>query len=229
MFLKSFIAAIIIIAFTGGFIYWGLAPQAATAQRIDITRDETPPSTTPAVQDAPKAKRQKGWVDLSLREQSNPSTDSAQAENQRVKGLKELLEKRENNNSGSTAKTMQNNITTEKAIDFEEAIKQDLAEAHRTINTGLSEAKKISQPDLQDQAYLRLVDYAVVNKIFGRANTITKSLSSPELRDTARSRVAIGMARNGQADKAYKLLDEVEVEALKDVLRVQVIEAATEL
>ena len=99
----------------------------------------------------------------------------------------------------------------------------------QVIKTGRVEAKKIKQVDLKDQAYLRLVDYAVANGKFNAGKSLIKSLSSPELRDTARSRIAIGMALSGQDKTAFELLNEVEVDALRDVLRLQVIEAATDL
>lgn len=239
MFLKSLITAIVIMALTGGFIYWGTAPQAKISKGVDISRVDAEIDAKAAIQ---KAKPKEAWVDLNLRDNLVPDGNSQEIkpaaqktvetpafEDKKKRKKVEKIVKAKPETGDDKAASQTQNITTEKALDLEKEINQDLANAHRILAKGLIETKKISQPDLQDQGYLRLVDYAVANEIFGRANTIAKLLSSPELRDTARSRIAIGMARSGQSDRAFKLLNDVEVDALKDVLRLQVIEAATEL
>lgn len=224
MFLKSVVAAIIIMALTGGFIYWGTSPLAETSQRADISRPEAAVSDIAApevsaderveVREAAPEKTKNGWVNLNLRNDAQINDNEAAPSNKKrvKKSVNETVE------AGEAAETP--------------AVKSQLPaelQAQNILTQGLSEAKKITQPDLKDQAYLRLVDYAVAKKLFGKANGVVSSLSSPELRDTARSRIANGLARNGQSKQAFKLLDSVEVEPLKDVLRLQVIEAATEL
>ena len=46
-----------------------------------------------------------------------------------------------------------------------------------------------------------------------------------ELRDTARNRMAVAFAKAGHAKKAFAILEDLEVDALRDVMRLQVIEA----
>lgn len=219
MFLKSVIAAIIIMGLTGGFIYWGAPTLAETGQRTDISRpavtvsdtiDVSSDDTVQALNDAPE-KKKNGWIDLNLRERAQVSEDKAAA------SKKTRIKK----NTNETPETDDDRAS--------KPIVPATLQAQNILAQGLSEARKITQPDLKDQAHLRLVDYAVAKKLFGKANGVVKLLSSPELRDTARSRIANGLARNGQSKQAFKLLDDVEVEPLEDVLRLQVIEAATEL
>jgi hypothetical protein len=52
-----------------------------------------------------------------------------------------------------------------------------------------------------------------------------EALDQPELRDTARSKMAVKYARLGQRDDAFALIEEVEIDALRDFMRLQVIEA----
>ncbi|MEP6341757.1 MAG: hypothetical protein ABJ275_00445 [Maricaulaceae bacterium] len=200
MFLKSAIATIIIMGLTGGFIYWG----------TDVPLDKVVLAPKSVVNDggkveddtSPKVQAKKTWTDLrSGLSSTTPKDDVAEPKAVVVQVDREVT-------------------TPDKKHDIRVA---------RILKTSKLEADKISQFDLKDQAYLRLVDYAVANEKYGEAKSLLVSLSSPQLRDTARSRIAIGMALSGRDRAAFALLKEVEVDALKDVLRLQVIEAATDL
>ena len=220
MFLKSIITAIIIMTLTGGFIYWGtdiqpnkadLAPKSTAsvedvaAKVIEVSQKETDK----------KDKDESVWVDLNLRDSSTAVQEGAVDQKEALKS-----------HIADVVKTKTPKARPVKAKPVKDAKKLHVM---RLLKSGQFEADKITQVDLKDQAYLRLVDYAVVNKKYVDAKALLVSLSSPELRDTARSRIAIGMALSGHDKSAFALLEEVEVEALQDVLRLQVIEAATDL
>ena len=232
MFLKSLIAAAIIMGLTGGFIYWGTdvqpsksALKSEAVEKLEETPKEVPEKVseelsgetsedvTPA--DAPKS----NWTDLNLRQSSTPQETVPDQTTDVEAEAVELVDA-----------TPDETIAPKEDAEVVESVEvQQDEHVSRIIVTSLIEAEKITQLDLKDQAFLRLVDYAVANGEYGQAKSILGSLSSPELRDTARSRIAIGMALNGQDTEAFDLLRDVEVEALQDVLRLQVIEAATDL
>lgn len=93
------------------------------------------------------------------------------------------------------------------------------------IDTVFTQAEAIEQVDLRDRAYLDLTDYATNKGMFEDAQKAALLIQQPELRDTARSRIAMGMARYGLSDEAFALIEDVEIRELRDVMRLQVIEA----
>jgi len=95
----------------------------------------------------------------------------------------------------------------------------------RVMPTLMEQADKIATIEIRDQAYLDIVSASVGNKRFSFAEAALQNIIQPELRDTARSRMAIALAVAGRADEAFELIDAVEVDALRDVMRLQVIDA----
>lgn len=100
-------------------------------------------------------------------------------------------------------------------------------EIEAVYETALAETKDIQIVELRDRAYLSLIDYTIRQKDFERSKAVITEISQPELRDTARSNIAVGLARLGKRDAAFAILENVETQALADVLRLQVIEAMT--
>ena len=94
-----------------------------------------------------------------------------------------------------------------------------------TIELITAQALKIELPELRDRAYLDLVNFALKHKDYESARAAIDGIDQIELRDTARNRMAIAYAKHGQAEAAFELLEELEVEALSDVIRLQVIES----
>ena len=99
------------------------------------------------------------------------------------------------------------------------------AQVSATVELITQQALKIELPELRDRAYLDLVSFALKHKDYASARTAIDGIDQVELRDTARNRMAIAYARHGQAEAAFELLEELEVEALSDVIRLQVIES----
>ncbi|MEP3889690.1 MAG: hypothetical protein ABJN69_04435 [Hellea sp.] len=95
----------------------------------------------------------------------------------------------------------------------------------KTVKVVMEQAEKIKMPELRDRAYLDLVSYGLEHSDYGVASKALKKIEQVELRDTARNRIAVTYAKDGDAEKAFAILDDLEVEALRDVMRLQVIEA----
>ena len=95
----------------------------------------------------------------------------------------------------------------------------------QTAQLIMEQAEKISMPELRDRAYLDLVSYALDNGDKATAKMALSKIEQVELRDTARNRMAVAFAKAGHAKKAFAILEDLEVDALRDVMRLQVIEA----
>jgi len=89
----------------------------------------------------------------------------------------------------------------------------------------MAQADKMSSDDLKDQAYLDIVNYAVKHEFSEIADVAMTKIKQIELRDTARSQIAIALALQGRSQEAFDVIDQVEIDALRDVMRLQVIEA----
>ena len=88
---------------------------------------------------------------------------------------------------------------------------------------GFVEAQNITGPIQRDQAYLRLIDFALANKKIGRTQRIVPFLSSPETRDQARRAVALAYANNNQTVAALEISDSFENKGLKAELYAQIL------
>ncbi len=94
-----------------------------------------------------------------------------------------------------------------------------------TVNIVMAEAAKIEMPELRDRAYLDIVSYGLEHGDYKVASRAMTEIEQVELRDTARNRMAVAHAKDGNAQEAFGILDSLEVDALRDVMRLQVIEA----
>ena len=89
----------------------------------------------------------------------------------------------------------------------------------------LVEAKKLQVIDMRNEAFLEIVDYAIDRGDIGDAADIVDELSSPELRDTARARIGVGLATSGDMEAAFAVLDEIEIDELSAPIRLEIISA----
>ena len=87
--------------------------------------------------------------------------------------------------------------------------------------------EKLSDEDMRDQANLDVVNYALRHNLMDEARFAMIGIGQIEIRETARSRIAVALAKAGEIEDAFKLIDQVEIEGLRDVMRLQVIEAIT--
>ncbi len=89
----------------------------------------------------------------------------------------------------------------------------------------LTEAKKLMVTDMRNQAVLEIVDYAIDNGDIVQAADLVDELSTPELRDTARARIGTGLARVGNPDAAFAVLEALEIDELAAPIRLEIITA----
>lgn len=89
----------------------------------------------------------------------------------------------------------------------------------------LDEAKKLLVTDMRNQAFLEIIDHAIDQGDVMRAADIVEDLSTPELRDTARARIGVGLARSGDQRAAFAVLDELEIDELSAPIRLEIITA----
>ena len=114
-----------------------------------------------------------------------------------------------------------------------ETISEPISEPPAEPTTGLAQimpmlmlqAEKINTVEIKDQAYLDVVSFSVSQRQYKFADGAMLKISQTELRDTARSQIAIALAMDNRAVEAFDVIDTVEIDALRDVMRLQVIEA----
>lgn len=101
--------------------------------------------------------------------------------------------------------------------------------AEREVNVDydmvLTEAKKLLVTDMRNQAFLEIIDHSIDQDDVMQAADIVEELSSPELRDTARARIGVGLANRGDAEAAFAVLDELEIDELSAPIRLEIITA----
>lgn len=93
------------------------------------------------------------------------------------------------------------------------------------ISTVMREAAAISKAELRDQAYFEITEYALSEGRYDSARMAHDMIEQEELSYTAKSRIAVAFAQNGQPSKAFKVIGEVDEAELRDFMRLQVIEA----
>jgi hypothetical protein len=89
----------------------------------------------------------------------------------------------------------------------------------------LQEARKLQVVDMRNQAILEIMDYAVDQGDIGAAADLVDEFANPELRDTARAKIGVGLANRGDAEAAFAVLDEIEIDELTAPIRLEIIAA----
>ncbi len=93
------------------------------------------------------------------------------------------------------------------------------------LATVMKEAAAIEKPELRDQAYFEITEFALSEGRYDSARLAHDMIKQDELSYTAKSRIAVAYAQNGQPTKAFKVIGEVDEAELRDFMRLQVIEA----
>jgi len=78
---------------------------------------------------------------------------------------------------------------------------------------------------MRNQAYLEIIDHAIDQGDVMQAADIVDELSTPELRDTARARIGVGLAKRGSTEAAFAVLDALEIDELSAPIRLEIITA----
>jgi hypothetical protein len=91
----------------------------------------------------------------------------------------------------------------------------------------LEQAALLEIDDARDDAYLNILNFALSEGRYDVAAELVDKLSAPPLRDTARQRIGISHAEAGRTDKAFSVLDDIEIKELADPIRLEIIRAVT--
>lgn len=95
------------------------------------------------------------------------------------------------------------------------------------FDTLVEQAALVEIVDARDDAYLNILNFSLTEGRYDVANGLIANLSSPELRDTARQRIGISHAQAGRMDKAFAVLDDIEIKELADPIRLEIIRSVT--
>ena len=93
------------------------------------------------------------------------------------------------------------------------------------LSTVMKEASAITKAELRDQAYFEITEFALSEGRFESARIAHDMIDQDELAYTAKSRIAVAFAQNGQPTEAFKVIGEVDEAELRDFMRLQVKEA----
>ena len=97
------------------------------------------------------------------------------------------------------------------------------------FGTLIEQASRIEIVDARDDAYFNILIFALSENRHTVAGEVLEKLSTPELRDTARQRVGISHAQAGRMEDAFAVIDTIEIEELKDPIRLEIIRSATSI
>lgn len=155
-------------------------------------------------------------VEIDTAGDANGSIDDAKPMPEAKPRLADIL-KKENADTPEAARTMPlvNTINTAGMAN----------DSTPLLSTVMREAAEIKKSELRDQAYFEITEYALSEGRYDSARMAHDMIEQEELAYTAKSRIAVAFAQNGQPTKAFKVIGEVKEAELRDFMRLQVIEA----
>ena len=237
MIIKSALALLVTASFAGGAVYYGSTP-------VDESSIESMPA---AAQTPPEKLDEEKYIDRFVKPDAESAPDEEQDENGRSDLDKLLDMEADVPDAPETAPE----TTSDVEMDVEVIVSSPAADGQQDlprtetvtvtkivattatetssndeiIEMVLAQTEMIGTQELKDQAYLDIVDYAARHRDYDTALTVLGNIKQTELRDTARARTAIAIAKDGDAARAFGIIDTVEIDQLRDVMRLQVIEA----
>lgn len=107
----------------------------------------------------------------------------------------------------------------------EERYERGPASRDRILSVAFEEAGRITKPELRDQAYFGILEYALRQENFVEAEQALAKIEQVDMSYTAKSRIAVAFAQKGLSSMAFKTINSVEEPELRDFMRLQVIEA----
>lgn len=185
-------------------------------------KDDMPPKSMEHMSSDPSSKDHKSMEPKSEHDKSHKSEHKTQgsatksqgsSKDYRNKKAKRIAVKKEMAAKKGKAMVMRPNKT------------QLAQDSSPIIATVMQEAALIQRAELRDQAYFEITEYALSEGRFESARAAHDLIDQDELAYTAKSRIAVAHAHNGEPTKAFKTIGEVEDEELRDFMRLQVIEA----
>jgi len=223
MFIKSALAMLITVGFAGGAVYYGTSDNGSKRNEVELRAPE-------------KIAQRKGDKDVAKSDADDPAevaiVEPVKPEQKSVivpgsAPIPELEPEAVDDDEDFPDTLPANPETKPKAKPGAESLPEpeprlDLAKIMPVL---MQQTEKISAVEIKDQAYLDIVNFSVSQRQFKFADAAMQAIDQTELRDTARSQIAIGLALDGRADDAFAVIDAVEIDTLRDIMRLQVIEA----
>ena len=220
MFIKAAITTVIAAALAGGVVYYGMPATTGGSVKVEPVDASEP--------------IKKKWMEKYLK--TAPSTNASPTTREDINSAPEPVE--------DPASNSNNNVVNDPINQEVDPVTEDIVKppvesgetptgptfqinetALAKFQVAAAQADLINRPELKDQAVMDLIDFALANNLFAEAEGSVASIAQAELRDTARSRIANTYALQGQSDAAFQMIEQVEVEALRDVMRLQAIQA----
>jgi len=247
MYLKTSIAAVMVMVLTGGFIYLGTAPEdEVSAKNIPSVDIKVIPETSAPVLSAPvlpaikseTGNEQKTLEGLTLETGRGASLNlSAREVTERIKALQNKKANEANAkqvsppNRGWVDLTKPASEKTENVIQVPVKIakKERPKSIGKVLNEGLEDAANLATIEEQDAAHIELIKLAVEGEAYNRGVIMLENLSSAELRDAAKAHIAVGLMRSGQLLRGQGLLAKVETDSAKAVIEGQLYESAEKI
>lgn len=233
MFFKTLIAAIVAALLAGGVVYYGM-PEAEGEGSVALYEQEQSPRDRPLASlfDTYVKKPVKRMMEPKQTAPS-PTVPSRTVSTQTSPSTPPPLPVKTSAQTPSLSNEETPRYYVLEKGELKEIEALPIARAPDALNPDASfkilsvseQAKQIAQPDLRDRAYLDIVDFAVSQDLYTAAQSAMENIAQIELRDTARARIAVAYAQAGDTQSAFALIDSVEVDELRDILRLQVIEA----
>ena len=181
------------------------ATDVMTSPQGDGSATHAEPGSAKTYSSADKAPIVDPMTDKKMESNGLGSSTNFDHGSEQTEALAEPVEMKavEDMGSSKTYSSESDTLTSEKMMD--EAVIQRHARSDRNpissketnVNFILDEARKIEIVDMRDEAILEILDYVLDHNKSGKAADILDELSSPELRDTARARIGVHLARHG--------------------------------
>jgi len=247
MIIKTAIALVLTASLAGGAVYYGT--QDEVGQNGEVALDEHPHKQAEIVEETENEEDRissetdiqedtASTIDRLLNRNSEDKTpevsnDISPQDEEEV--TVDEKEEDDRSNSTTTETTVTETIEIIEEKDEDVAAQNSFVEADENVinmerpddlyDFAIDQAERITTPDIRDQAYLDIIDYASKNKDYNRAQSTTSKILKVQMRDKARKRIAISMAQRGMAAGAIEEIEKVEIEESRDIMRLQVLQA----
>ena len=235
MLIKAAITTVIAAALAGGVVYYGM-PDAGTQRTAQVSTDRSEPI-------------KKSWIDKHLKENSNQSANSDREDftdqsepgsiDKDLETIQEPDEPTEMVDPDPELAQEDRYVPNVSEIDTQGKPDEPLRDLKpisdempvpslgvlARLDAVQEQIEAIKQVELKDEAILELVEFAASTGQFVQATEAIDHISQEQLRDTARGWVAIAYAKAGRSDDAFAIIEDIEIEPLKDAMRLQTIRA----
>ena len=224
MVLKFVTAGLISALLAGGAMYLVMDEDLIAGLRSDGQSNAATPDVPDLRRDSPSSDED-SVVDRLLGRDGTPVADDASTDNRRIGQPVEGETQPQDRGWLSDFLPDRDTVATPIPATGDLAGQRQMSdEGYATL---IEQAELITIPDAQDDAIFGILMFALEQGRYDVAGSVVGSLSSPELRDTARQRIGISHAKAGRMSRAFAVLDDVEIEALADPIRLEIIRAVT--